>query len=424
MSTISYNNKQIYSTDTSNTVTLVCSRKTALSDIVIVFTSDGSVTYHSSKTPVSKGQTATLKCANKFFKSNIVCEFISNGEMPEILKLATPVIRLVTSGEEPEILKLETPVIRLETEGGGNSGSGETSTPAILGMAILGRTILGVVTQMPKLATPQISLKYSDGTEEKLETPIIRLVTEGEEPEIIKLATPVIELVVINDGDEPELLKLDTPVIRLEIVEDSGDEPDTPTEPIKLNTPVIYLETVSDGGEEPSEPDIPEVPEIIKLEAPVIELTEESVTVPDEAYAFLPLRTLNFVEADSYEAEASTMQIYFHVPSLLQTNTTYRVLWDGQEYICQSYNKFYYIYDGKWYERSNYGVYLGDFYEVVKSERYGNPIPFYIHTLSDEDGTRMTIITENDGKSHEIGIYTDDGTINKCASPIIWIIEE
>lgn len=144
---------------------------------------------------------------------------------PVISKLANPVIWI-----ERELEKLATPVIRLETvtdegdEGDSGNDTDET-TPAILGVAVLGRTILG---------------EYG-GTLPKLSAPVIRL-----------------ETVTDDSEEEPEEIpKLDAPVISLETVtEPEDEEPEEPVAP-KLDAPVITLETV-----------------VMVLDAPVIELVE------------------------------------------------------------------------------------------------------------------------------------------------------
>lgn len=351
MSSISYNNKQIYSTETSKVVTLECSQKRALSDIVIVFTSNGAVTYLTTKTSINKGQTAILKCANKLFKGKVVCEFIGDGTL--IKKLATPTIYLSTADDsEPGT---------------------EAFTPAILGKAILGKTILGKVVSLPQLDTPSIKLIT---------------VEDGEEPTITQLATPVIELVLINDGDEPEILKLATPVIRLEIVEDSGEEPDAPTEPIKLNTPVIYLETVSDGGEEPSEPDIPEVPEIIKLEAPVIRLEFEQE--PEEPALEHELTPIISVEKDGED-------VYLYIDNYSEMTTASLEL--------------YTLDDGEW-------AYTGKSLDPAFDEGF-----FHLNTLGYEGECEFYVIAKGDNvfttDSQPSNIVTVTLGVEKLATPII-----
>ena len=107
-------------------------------------------------------------------------------EKPEIVKLDTPVIYIHSEEPGQEIKKLSAPVIYLE-----NKEVVAEVTPAILGIAVLGKTILGVID-----------------------------VDEPDEPEIVKLAAPVIRLETIAEPEEPELVKLDAPVIYLEEIAD------------------------------------------------------------------------------------------------------------------------------------------------------------------------------------------------------------
>lgn len=227
-------------------------------------------------------------------------------------------------GEEPEVpivTKLTTPSIRLVVDGSGDEGGDEGGdtpstdmTPAILGVAVLGRTILGKVAVLPKLATPTIRLTTSDDgsdTDEpevpvvtKLAAPVIRLVTdgsgddsgEGDEPStdmtpailgvailgktilgktiaLPKLDAPVIRIEVSDNGgnenpENPVVTKLTAPVIRLVTADDTGEDPETPAV-TKLATPTIRIEIVDDSG---GEPDEPEDPVVTQLEKPTIRL--------------------------------------------------------------------------------------------------------------------------------------------------------
>lgn len=127
-------------------------------------------------------------------------------DVPEVKKLDTPVIRLVT-GDEPE-----EPV-----------EPGE-QTPAILGVAILGRTILGDYgSDLPKLGQPKIELVTVEDDAPKLGTPDIQLVTDA-----LQLEQPKIELVTESE-EEPALEKLNRPTIEIVV--------------LKLATPTIKLET-------------------------------------------------------------------------------------------------------------------------------------------------------------------------------------
>ena len=137
--------------------------------------------------------------------------------------------------DTPTTQKLSTPVIRLETvSDGGGEDPGDTvdNTPAILGRAVLGRTILGVTdgVDIPKLAKPVIRLETEADpdapTLPKLETPVIALETVADpepepdpEPEMEKLATPEIQLKV----EEEALPKLSKPVIRFDYTVDGED---------------------------------------------------------------------------------------------------------------------------------------------------------------------------------------------------------
>lgn len=125
---------------------------------------------------------------------------------PVVLKLTAPVIRLVTEGDEPDV-----------PDEPDEPADPDANTPAILGVAILGRTILG---------------DYG-GNIPKLRTPAIRLVTVADDAP--KLNTPRIELVTVSDPEEPELPKLKAPAIYLEVIK--------PEEPVivKLAAPEIEL---------------------------------------------------------------------------------------------------------------------------------------------------------------------------------------
>ena len=146
-------------------------------------------------------------------------------DIPVTPKLSAPVIRLETVGEPSEPDEPEEPEEPEEPDG---------NTPAILGVAILGRTILGSYkSNMPKLNAPVIRLVSA----QKLDAPVIRLETdtepdvpdepeEPEEPEIPKLDTPNISLVTVSSGTVP----------------DDGDPPMGGVTTSKLSSPVIYLE--------------------------------------------------------------------------------------------------------------------------------------------------------------------------------------
>lgn len=167
--------------------------------------------------------------------------------------------------DDPVISKLEAPVIRLETVGEPEEPSepDEPDEPkntgnnsAILGVAVVGQTILGSNgVALPKLSSPIIYL-LGDGEEiPKLNTPVIRLETTD---------NPVVP----NEPDNPVIPKLEAPVIELETTTEPGtDEPVTHNEPDepeiqKLTAPEIYLEIE------------PEEPVIVKLVKPEIELVE------------------------------------------------------------------------------------------------------------------------------------------------------
>lgn len=188
-----------------------------------------------------------------------------------------------------KVIKLATPVVALYDENGIISPSYDTT--AILGKAILGYAILGNSGgNVQKLATPVIYL-YDDASDEpalpaiKLNTPVVYLYNDSEDPDIpdqptiIKLATPIIELIIEEESDDPvtKIVKLETPVIYLEKIDDDlPEEPDVPDQPttVKLATPVIELVIEDNESETPEEPD---KPTILKLDTPVIKLVEDVV---------------------------------------------------------------------------------------------------------------------------------------------------
>lgn len=96
-------------------------------------------------------------------------------------------------------LKLQTPYITLVDD----SVDINVSTTAILGKAILGHAILGNSSSLPKLISPIIEL-VEEESKPKLQAPIIELVETNipEEPVLIKLATPAIELVIVPESDD------------------------------------------------------------------------------------------------------------------------------------------------------------------------------------------------------------------------------
>ena len=159
-------------------------------------------------------------------------------EIPVIQKLTAPEIYLEIDGE---------PVIPDEPD------VSERNTPAILGIAVLGKTTLGnYESGLPKLDAPVIRLTNA----QKLDAPVVSL--ETVDYSVFKLSAPVIRL-ESDVSDEPE-------------PEPEPEEPDIPVTP-KLKAPVIYLETVSEPEpEDPDEPDEPEAPVTPKLEVPVIYL--------------------------------------------------------------------------------------------------------------------------------------------------------
>lgn len=115
------------------------------------------------------------------------------------LKIKGGVLTLEGAVTPDEPIKLSAPVIYLETVGDEPEEPSD-NTPAILGVAVLGRTILGDTGgTTPKLATPVIYLDtVTDDGEElpKLSAPEISLVVvDEEEPEPVQLATPEIEIV-------------------------------------------------------------------------------------------------------------------------------------------------------------------------------------------------------------------------------------
>ena len=132
------------------------------------------------------------------------------------------------------------------------------TTPSILGVAVLNRTLLGCISSgLPKLDAPVIRITSSP----QLDAPVIWLHTSAEEPDV---------------PDVPEIQKLGAPVIWLD---DGSEEPVIP-EIKKLATPVIRLYSEGDEPEVPDEPDIPDVPEVKKLSRPTIYLESDEPEVP------------------------------------------------------------------------------------------------------------------------------------------------
>lgn len=158
--------------------------------------------------------------------------------------------------DNPVITKLAAPTIYLETvedPGDDDTGENDANTPAILGLAVLGRTILG----------------DTGGITVRLPAPVIRLetVTDPDEDELLKLTTPAIRIETEVDpgrdeGGGEKLPKLTAPVIQIETEEDpgrddGGEDGDGENEPPQLAAPVINLETV-----------------VLMLDAPAIQLVE------------------------------------------------------------------------------------------------------------------------------------------------------
>lgn len=124
---------------------------------------------------------------------------------PVVTRLAAPVIYLESDEggddgddtDDPVIKKLTAPVIRLETvdepDDGGTDDDSEY-TPAILGVAILGRTILGK--------------------------------TDGYEPTITQLTAPSIRIETEDEEEEPTIVQLTAPSIKLETVVYTLDAPE------------------------------------------------------------------------------------------------------------------------------------------------------------------------------------------------------
>lgn len=105
-------------------------------------------------------------------------------DVPDVpVKLAVPSIWI----ESDSAVKLTSPTIRLDT------GDDSEYTPAILGVAILGRTILGKTDGYEPTIT-------------QLTAPSIRIETEEEEPTIVQLTAPSIKLeTVVYTLDAPEI---------------------------------------------------------------------------------------------------------------------------------------------------------------------------------------------------------------------------
>lgn len=60
------------SLEAGQTATLACSSKKAVTNIVVVFGSDGAITYNGTETAVSAGQTATMECAEKKMLTDVL----------------------------------------------------------------------------------------------------------------------------------------------------------------------------------------------------------------------------------------------------------------------------------------------------------------------------------------------------------------
>ena len=353
-------------------------------------------------------------------------------------------------------------------------------TPAILGRAVLGKTILGKAYSLPKLNAPVIRIvSLEDGEEEKrLSTPVIYLevIENGEqepsEPEITKLETPVIYLELVNDEipdepeepDEPVTVKLATPAIYIEVIKE--EEPEEPGEPDEPEEPTLILEdgvlywsevegvqayavlingstilaTTYDNfidvkemlsGYSPGEYVLTvsairadgfvniggEViyHHVVKLGTPEIEIVEIEVINP---YEVLKLQDVSGFEPIYGEEELPSMvDLQARIP--IEPGQIVRVLWDGQEYICQC--------DGQ-YEHGGTvvtGNYTGDYFEGLNQWVTNGVAPFLIVTFSDSQGNvTIRIYTRVSGYSHRVGVYLDDGTIRKCAIPTIWMEEK
>lgn len=236
-------------------------------------------------------------------------------------KLSAPVIRLYE--DAGEIIKLATPVIRLCDEG--NDDSGDGSTTAILGKAILGKAILGSTSSLSKLDAPVIRL-VDMGEIIKLDAPVIRL---EQMAEVIKLDSPSIRLEVIEDvvPDEPDvpvIEKLDAPIIRIEaVMPDVPDEPDIPDVP-QLDAPIIRIEVIA--PDVPDEPDEPDVPDVQKLDAPTIRI---EVVTPDMPKLDAPIIYLY----EKMEIAAPVISLNGSVVSwdAVKNATSYLVYVDGQQ---------------------------------------------------------------------------------------------
>lgn len=71
VATITYNGKSIELTD-GQIATLHCAGKKAVTDIVVVFDSQGRITYDGLETEVDSGKIATLSCAGKKMLTDII----------------------------------------------------------------------------------------------------------------------------------------------------------------------------------------------------------------------------------------------------------------------------------------------------------------------------------------------------------------
>lgn len=236
---------------------------------------------------------------------------------------------------------------------------GFLSTPAILGKAILGKTILGdYLSGLPKLDAPNIRLEVAE--------------------DLVKLDAPVIYLETEEDGgeDEPVIVKLAAPEIFLEVVEEIK----------KLDTPIIHFEVIED--DQPDEP-----APIIKLDAPVIQLKEETVVFDADV-------TTAYEQFGSGVSFTNAVVLSNEV-LLDRAISSYTVKIDGVEYICTLYGN-----SGLW----------------MNGDTFDSTIALY---PCDGQGTAIVapIHLGEDGEVHHIRISYKDEDVksNKLNKPIIYI---
>lgn len=279
ITSITQNGKILATLQENQTVLLHTDDRKITGDIVIYFASGGQIIYRGASTYIEAGKTATIKCQGLIVTEDII---IRTSDEIYIPKLKTPFILLTGEDdipeipEEPEIPDIpDVPDIPEDPDEPDNPDGPDNpeepdvpetpDTPEVeynptakLGEAILGYLVLGDVEipvdpSAPKLATPVIYVFTTDSGEEP---------DDGEDE---------------GGTDSPEITKLDTPFITLVIEEEGGETPEEPEQPGNPEEP----EEPDEPGE-PEEPDEPEVPDSKEqLSTPYITLYDTSV--PDDS---------------------------------------------------------------------------------------------------------------------------------------------